>query len=299
MREEGNEERVHGLREHEHRDGDLHRRAHVLAGVEAGREDLHADQAQQADAVAHQRVDRLLHIARRHRAVVVQHRDQRLRKHQQCHRARQRQQQHEAQAPVEQAGIGSGVVARLGRRELGQQHGAQCDPEQGGRELHQPVGPGEPRHRADADMGGDLGVDHERQLRHRHADQRRHHLHQHPVHARVTPGRRDGSRPEADVRQAADARQRRHLDRELQHAAGHHAHRQRIGRLEPPGTKPRHQAPGGADDGQVQQHRCRRRHGETFPGVQDAGRQRDQRHAGDVGEHPARHDHRAVELLQP
>ena len=49
------EQQVHHLREHQHDDRDPDRRADVLAGVEAGREHLHPDEADQPDAVAHQR----------------------------------------------------------------------------------------------------------------------------------------------------------------------------------------------------------------------------------------------------
>jgi hypothetical protein len=71
-------------------------------------------------------------------------------------------------------------------------------------------------------VGGDLGVDEQRNLRHRYAQQRRRHLAQHLAHAGVAPGAGDGRRRQADARQAAHGNQRRHLHRQLQQAAQHH-----------------------------------------------------------------------------
>ena len=61
----------------EHDDGDRHRRAHVLARIEAGGEDLDADQAEQADAVAAQRERRLVDRQGVELAALEQRRDQR------------------------------------------------------------------------------------------------------------------------------------------------------------------------------------------------------------------------------
>jgi hypothetical protein len=85
----GHEGQVHQLRGHQHADGDAHRRAHVLLRIEARRQHLDGDDAQQPDTVAPQRRGRLRHVVRRERAVVEQHRDQRRRKDQQRHRAGQ------------------------------------------------------------------------------------------------------------------------------------------------------------------------------------------------------------------
>ena len=298
MTEARHEHHVEQLSQHQHHDRHLDRRADVLARIEAGGKDLHAHQAHQADAVAHQRAHRLRHVGGGEGAVVVQHRDQRCGKHQQGHRARQCQQQHQAQAPVDQFRVGVGIVHRLRSRQLRQQHHPQRHAEQRGRELHQTVCIREPRHRPHADPRGELGVDQLRQVGHRHAQHGRCHLAEHPADAGVVPGAPNRRRCQADARQAADANQRRHLHRELQHATDQHTDRQRVDGFDALALEHRCQPDGSPDHRQVQQHRRRRRNGEALPGVQDAGRQRDQRHEADVGQHPARHDHGSVEALQ-
>ena len=135
-------------------------------------------------------------------------------------------------------------------------------------------------------------------MSHRHAQQRRRHLRQEARHAGVRPGRTQQRRAQPDVRQNPDAAQRRHLDRQLQHTAQQHAGGQRVDRLQPPAPELRRQPPAGSDHRQVEQHRRGRRHGKALPRVQNAGRQRHQRDETDVGKHPARHQHRRVELLQ-
>jgi ribosomal protein S20 len=85
--------------------------------------------------------------------------------------------------------------------------------------------------------------------------------------------------------------QRRHLHGQLQQPPQHHTAGQARWAAGP-SLQQRRTPPGGGDHAQVQQHRRHRRHGKALPGVQDAGRQRHQRHEADVGEHPARHQHR-------
>ena len=222
---------------------------------------------------------------------VEQHRDHRLSEQHQRRRAGQREQNDHAQAPVEERRVGGQVVASLCGRELRRQHDAQRDAEQGGGELHQAVGIVQPGHSPDRDIGSDLQVDQQRELRHRHAEQRRRHLPQHAVHAVVPPRLHEARWREGQARHHADGAQRRNLHHELQHAADHHPGSQRIDRLDTPGAELRHQQPGRGDHRHVEQHRRGRRHRETPPGVQRAGRQGHQRHEADVGEHPARHAH--------
>jgi hypothetical protein len=298
MAEPGHEHDVHRLRRGQHDDGDAHRRADVLPRIEARRQYLDTHQAHQADAVAHQRARGLLHVLRLELAVVEQHRHQRLRKDDQRHRAGQRQQQQHPQAPVEHVRIGLRVLARLRRRQLRQQHHAQRHAEQRGGELHQPVGIGQPGDCADAHVRGDLRVDQQGQLRHRHAHQCRRHAAQDQAHARVLPGGAQRTQADGETRHAADSAQRRNLDRRLQHTADHHPRGQRQHRVQPPGPEGRRSPPGGRDDRDIQQHRRDRRHRKALPGVQDAGGQGHQRHEGDVREHPARHRRGQVELGQ-
>ena len=149
---------VEQLRQRQHRDRDHHRRAHVLPGVEPGREDLDADQAHQADTVALQRHHGLVHIARREGAVVVERGDHRPREHESrpprtaASTATRRRPQ--SSRPSRCPWMLPPAPPRAAATGPRQRHA-----EQRGRELHQPVGVGQPRHGADADVRRDLGVD--------------------------------------------------------------------------------------------------------------------------------------------
>ncbi len=204
----------------QHRDGDAHRRAHVLARVVARRQHLDRHEAQQADAVGRQRPRALRHVAAGEVAVVEQHRQHRLRKHHQRHRARQRQQQHQPQAPVEHRRIARLVVARLRRRQAAAAAPRPC-----------------------ATPSSAVGNSIRRSARFSHdtdptasrdamwvlisseicatdtPSTRRRHLCEHAPHARVAPRRRDRRRHAAQPRQAADRAQRGHLHRQLHDAA--------------------------------------------------------------------------------
>jgi len=83
-----------------------------------------------------------------------------------------------------------------------------------------------------------------------------------------------------------------------QHASG-----QRVNRLQPQGLEPWRAQPGRHDHAQIQQHRRGGGHRKTPPGIEHTGGQRHQRHEGDVGKHPARHDDRDLKAarvpLQP
>ena len=212
MRQPWHQHQVHRLREHQHRDRNAHRRAHVLARVVARRQHLDRHDAQQTDPVGRQRPRALRHVAASEVAMVEQHREHRLREHHQRHRARQRQQHHQPQPPIEHRRIPCVVFARLRRRQLRQQHHAHRHAQQRSGQLHQAIGQVQPRHRPDCQARRDVGVDQQRDLRHRHAQHGGAHLPQHASHARVPPCRGHRARREAQARQVTHSAQCRDLD---------------------------------------------------------------------------------------
>ena len=297
MRHEGHQDQVEQLGDDQHHDGDLDGRADVLAGVVARRQHLDGHQAHQACAVADQRQGDLAHVAVLQRTAVEQRGHQRLGKSEQAHGARHGQQHHQAQPPVQHGRVALRVVGRLGSGQLGGEHHAQRHAQQRRRKLHEPVGIEQPGHAARLQIGGDLGVDHQRDLGHAHAQQGRRHQLEDAAHAGLGPGFAQRSWRKADARQQAQARQRRQLHCQLQHAAQHHATGHGIDGLDATRLQPGRAPEGGGDHGQVQQHRRGGRDGKAPPGIEHAGRQRHQRHEADVGEHPARHQHGGVIAL--
>ena len=95
------QDQVHQLRQDQHNDGNTHRRTDILIGIKTRCQHLDSDQAEQPQAVTHERTRGLQYVAVSESAVVVERCDQRLRKGQQRHRAGHRQQDHQPQAPVQ------------------------------------------------------------------------------------------------------------------------------------------------------------------------------------------------------
>ena len=278
MPEGPHEDHRQRLRDEHGQEGDLHGRADLLARVEPRRQDLDEDQRGQPDAVAQQRPARLPDVVDAELPVLVERRDQRHREQPQRDRRRQREQQREPQPPVEQRRVLGGIVVAVVPGEARQQHGAECHAQQSARELHQAVGIGDPRDPAVAQQRGELRVDERRNLRRRHAEDRRAHQQQHAPHALVAP-------VEARARQHPDARERRDLERELRDAPDGHTPRQREDRR----VEEAREEQRGADDRQVEQHRRERRDREAPVDVEHAAGQRHQRHEQDVGEDDADH----------
>ena len=180
-------------------------------------------------------------------------------------------------------GVGGGVVLR----QAGQQDRADRDAEHARRQLHQAVGVVQPRHAAGRQERGEDLVEQQRDLAHRDAERRRRHEQQHAAHARVR-------KVEPPARQQAEPREERDLKGELQHAAdehrpGEHQHR----RIEMLGKE--HRAD---DERDVEQRRRDRRDRKAVPGVENAGRERDQRDEQDVREGDAQQLHRKRELAR-
>ncbi|MCY1530354.1 hypothetical protein D9M68_655380 [compost metagenome] len=144
-------------------------------------------------------------------------------------------------------------------------------------------------------MRRDLRVDQQRYLRHAHAEQGRQHERRHAARSRVGPGRLQARPAQAHARQHAQLAQRRQLHTELQRASEQHAPRHGKDRLDALRGEPGRAPISGGDHRHVEQHRRGRRHSKALPGVQDAGRERHERHEGDVGKHPARHEDGGIE----
>jgi hypothetical protein len=214
------EEHVEKLRGDERGDRDLHGRADVLFRVEAGRQHLHEDDARQSHRIAGERVARHEHVVLQELAVPEERCDERHPEHRERDRGGQREQQRNAKPPVEQARVGDGILAAVVLHEGWQQHRPQRHAQQRRRKFHQPVGVVEPRHRTVAEVGRDLRVDEERDLRHRYAQRRGRHEREDAPHAVVL---RIPERP----RPHADALEERELECELQDAAHEHRPRER------------------------------------------------------------------------
>ncbi|MNT15039.1 hypothetical protein D3C72_1500710 [compost metagenome] len=191
MRKAGYQHQVQQLGNDQHADGDLDRRANVLAGIETRRQHLDGHHRQQTDAIALQCQGNLPDVRSLERAVVEQHRHQGLGKGQQGCSAGHCQQHHHAQSPVQHGAIACIIASRLGRSQLGCQHHAQRHAQQCRGKLHQPVGIEQPCHAARSHVRRNLRVDHQRYLRHPDTQQCWCHQRQDAAHASICPGRLD------------------------------------------------------------------------------------------------------------
>ena len=213
-------------------------------------------------------------------AVLEQRDDQRLGDDRQRQGAGQHQQEAQAQPPVEQLGVVATVGTGIGLGQRRQQDGPQRHAEHPGGQLHQAVGVVHPGHRAGNQERGEDGVDDQRDLPHRHAEDRRPHLPEHPPHTGV-------AQAQARQHQHADLLQRRQLPEKLRQAADQHRPAQRHDRRIEIGRQP----DGEDDHADVQQGRHEGGYRETVPGVEHRAKQRRQGNQQDVGEgHPQQVD---------
>ncbi len=140
-------------------------------------------------------------------------------------------------------------------------------------------------------MRGDLRVDQQRDLRHRHPQDGRRHLTQDgaprqdaATRAAHAPGLKPmwGAMP--ILSKAGTCTPSCNTPPTITPTA------RRIHRLDAMALEQRRHEQGRADGAQVEQHRGGGRHRKAAPGVEDARAQGHQGHEADVGEHPARHD---------
>ena len=135
-------------------------------------------------------------------------------------------------------------------------------------------------------------------MRHAHTQQRRPHQPQDIFGSRVRPGRAQGLPAQTHAWREPQFAQGQPLHRQLQHPTQQHTAGQRINGLNTQAIEPRCALPGRHDHAQVQEHRCGCGHSKPFPGVEHASGQGHQRHEGNVGKHPARHDHGNLEAAR-
>ena len=213
------------------------------------------------------------------------------RRHQRIGQQRQRRcgghakQQAKAQAPVQGGAERLRLLGLMQTRQVRQQDGTQRDGDDADRQFHQAVGVVKPRATArfqvrsqqHADEGVDLPGGSGQDSWHQQLTDF--------LRTRVTP-----VRPRRH--QQAQAFERRHLQRQLNHASGQHAPRQRIDRC----AVGRHRPQRGANQRDVQQHRREGWHGVAVRGVQHRTGKRRQRDQAEVGEDDAREVHRQREL---
>ena len=183
--ERPDEGEVHELGENERDDADLHRRADVLARVEPGREDLHEDHADQADAISNHGLAGHPGVFRREATVVEECSNQRNGEHRERGRGRHREQDREAQAPVEELGVFRMICGGVVFRETGQEDRAERDAQHARRKFHQAIGVVEPGDAARDEEGREDRVDEERHLADRHAEGRGRHQLEDAPHARM------------------------------------------------------------------------------------------------------------------
>ena len=291
MRNPGHQDCIHDLGQHQNSHGNLHRRAHVLTGKVAGRQDLDCHQSNQSCPIANQRQSDFGYIAALQRTPVEQGGHQWLGKCQQTHGTGHSQQHHQTQAPIEHIGVALRIARRFGRCQLRRQHNTQRHAQQCGGELHQTIGVKQPRHTARCQVGGDLRINHQADLCHPHPQQGRQHQRQDAAHAAIAPRGLDGRRRDANAGQQTQFFQHGQLHTQLEHATQHDPCGHGIDGFNALVIQPWRQQQGCTNHANVQQDRRYRRHRKLFPGIEHPSTQRHHGHEADVGEHPARHQH--------
>ncbi|MNY56349.1 hypothetical protein D3C86_1924200 [compost metagenome] len=114
MGQRADEHQVEQLRHHQGENGDFHRRANVLLGIEPRRQHLDHDDPEQAHRVGdqcplgHQRIEGI------ELAILEQRDGQRLGQDPQCQGTRQHQHETQAQAPIENPRVFMAVLAGIG-----------------------------------------------------------------------------------------------------------------------------------------------------------------------------------------
>ena len=259
--------------------GDAHRRGGVLAGEEAGHQDLHQHVGGQAAGEGHQRGGGRGGVFRGERAAFEQGGDDRIGEGGEAGGGGQGEEQGELHAPV-LGMLGEVFAAALDLAgEHRQQRGADGDADNAQGKLVDTVGVVEPGDRAFADQRGDHGVDQEVDLVDPHAD----HAGDDPAAETLHVGvqaRHGNARPHAAFLVVVEQPE------ELHHARDRHRPGQDVARtLAAPQAAV---ADRGDDQAGVEQDRRGGGGGEPAEGVLDA---RQQRHQGDeeqVGEGDAR-----------
>src|SRR3989454_9742779 len=142
---EGNDQGgVHELGGDQGYDGDSDRRGNILPRIKAGRQHFYENESEQSRAVGYQRLTGHPYVALAELPVVKQGRDERYREQGQCHGRRRREDEGQAQTPIEQPRILAFVRGGMILRQARQQNGPERHAEERGRKFHEPVGVVEP-----------------------------------------------------------------------------------------------------------------------------------------------------------
>ena len=211
---------------------------------------------------------RHLRVKQRKFSVHKQRRHQRERQYRQPDRRRQGQQHTQAQTPVEQSGKLLCILIGCMLGQSRQQNRTERRTQNTAGQLHQAVGVIHPRNAARLQIRSENRVDHQRNLRHAHAQNRRRHLFHHAV-----------DRPILKIQlrqfQKTQFRQPRQLETELQNPADKNCPSQRgNGRI-----KIGYEIQRKDDKRNIQKRRRKRRNAELMIRIQyrtDKGRQRNQ-----------------------
>ncbi len=246
---------------------DLDRRPGVLAREEARGEDLDQDEAGQPETIGGQRHRGHAGVLLGKGVVLDQRRQDRHGQEDQAGRGRQRDQQRQAQGPVQRAPEGRLVGPRMLTGEARQDHRGDRDAEQGQGQFDEAITEVQPGDRAGDQKGRDHGVHQQIDLDHGGPEDRR----QHQTHDLAHTGVRA---PETRPRQQPGPHQKRHLECKLQDSRQEHAPGERDDGLREQGRTPQRRR----DQGQVQEHRREGRHRKTANAVQDPGRHRGERY---------------------
>ena len=287
VREGADEQQVeHHVRDHrDHRDA--HRGAHLLAGVEPGRQHLDGHERHEPRSVGGEAERRHPHRVRPELAVLEYGGDHRRREEREAEGGGQRDHQDEPQGPVEGRLEAVRIVLRMAGGEGRERHGREGDPEYPERELHEPVRVVQPRDAAGGEIRCELGVDEQVHLGDGHPQHRGDDEPDDAAHAFVgAPQPRPDEHP--------DAPQERELERELRRAAGQHPPRECGDRL----LEPRREDDGGRDERGVEQARGDRGDPETAPGVEDPAGERGQGDEQEVGKGEAQQRARECGLVR-
>ena len=133
MGQRADQHQVEQLGRDQGEDGDLYRRADVLLGIEARRQHLDHDDAEQPDGISHQRMLGHQRIMCIELPVLEQRHCQRLGQDPQGQCARQYQDEAQAQPPIEDARVFLAILAGIGARQRRQQNGAEGHAQHTGR----------------------------------------------------------------------------------------------------------------------------------------------------------------------
>ena len=286
MLEPPDEREVHELRHTQRHQRHPDGRADVLARIEPRRQDLDQDEPDQPGAVCDHRPPRREDIVGAECAVMKDRRDQRHGEQGKSRCRRRREQQRQAQTPVEQSRVFLRRPGCMVPRQAGQEDRAQRNAQQSRWKLHQAVGVVEPGHASRDEKRREDDVDHETDLADRDAEHGRRHLPQDAPHSVIL-------QVQAKARHHADAREKRQLEEELHNAAREDGPCERLYRRIEIGRAPQRES----DEREVEQYWREGGHREAAIGVENAPGQRHKRDEKYVRKRDAKQLHRQVELF--